>query len=168
VAFSKRPGNRFGAVVPLAPSQETYDLLSIPFSLVATPELIEKNGISAGDGVVFAGYFYQWPGAKRIQPIVRQGVLAMMPEEDLNTTLRRPGRIYFADAHAFHGNSGSPIFVSYGGIRGSSFSPTSYLLLGIVSGYYPEGESFSVPAATVLTGEVRDNSGIATVVPGTS
>jgi len=37
--------------------------------------------------------------------------------------------------------------------------------LGVISGYFPEGENFSVPAAHVLTGEVHDNSGIATVVP---
>jgi hypothetical protein len=40
-----------------------------------------------------------------------------------------------------------------------------YLLLGLISGYYPESVGYSVPAATVLTGEVHDNSGIATVVP---
>jgi hypothetical protein len=52
-----------------------------------------------------------------------------------------------------------------GGIRNISASLVpSYLLLGIISGYLPEGEIFSVPAA-VLTGEVHDNSGIATVVP---
>jgi len=40
-----------------------------------------------------------------------------------------------------------------------------FFLLGIISGYYPESAGYSVPAASVLTGEVRDNSGIATIVP---
>ncbi len=57
------------------------------------------------------------------------------------------------------------LLVNAGGVRNSgAISPPNYLLLGVISGYYPEGEIFSVPA-TVLTGEVHDNSGIATVVP---
>lgn len=89
-----------------------------------------------------------------------------MPDESINTTLQKPGQLYLADAHAFHGNSGSPLFVSVGGLRhGSLAVGENYLLIGVISGYYPEGESISVPAATVLTGEVHDNSGIATVVP---
>lgn len=153
------------AVLDLAPSQDIFDFQMIPVSVLATREVIQSNGISPGDGVVFAGYFYQWAGARRIQPIVRQGVLAMMPDEDVRTTLGRPGHIYFADAHAFHGNSGSPMFVNTGGIRGNTIGFGSYFLLGIVSGYFAEGVDFSLPAATVLTGEVHDNSGITTVVP---
>jgi Trypsin-like peptidase domain len=153
------------AVVDLAPSQDIFDFQMIPISLIATKEVIQSSGVSPGDGVVFAGYFYQWAGTKRIQPIIRQGVLAMMPDEEVDTTLRKPGHIYFADAHAFHGNSGSPMFVNTGGIRGNMIGVGSYFLLGIVSGYFAEGVNFSLPAATVLTGEVHDNSGITTVVP---
>jgi len=153
------------AVLPLAPDQDRFDYEAIPISGLATKEKIQSENIAPGDTVVFAGYFYQFPGQRRIQPIVRQGVLALMPDEELKTTLQKPGHLYFADAHAFHGNSGSPLFVNAGGLRGNTVSPFSVLLLGVISGYYPEGETFSVPAATVLTGQVHDNSGIATVVP---
>jgi hypothetical protein len=153
------------AVLPLAPDQAKYDYEVIPISGLATKDRIQTESIDLGDTVVFAGYFYQFPGQRRIQPIVRQGVLAMMPDEELKTTLQKPGHLYFADAHAFHGNSGSPLFVNAGGLRGNTVTPFSVLLLGVISGYYPEGETFSVPAATVLTGQVHDNSGIATVVP---
>src|SRR5271165_3286070 len=143
----------------------SVDYRSIPVSAIATKEMIEAQQITVGDQVLFAGYFYQFPGEKRIEPIVRQGVLAMIPDEQISTTLQKPGNVYLADIHAFHGNSGSPLFV--GGIRvgGSTFS--QFRLLGVVSGYYPESETnFSIPAARVLTGEVRDNSGITAVVPG--
>ncbi len=154
------------AILPLDPDPNKYEYRTIPSSAFATPDQIQNQGIAEGDSVVFAGYFYQFPGQNRIEPIVREGVLAMMPDEQLNTTLQKPGRLYFAEAHAFHGNSGSPLFVSTGGFRhGAAILSESYLLIGIISGYYPEGETFSVPAATVLTGEVHDNSGIATVVP---
>jgi len=153
------------AVLPLAPDQQKFDYEIVPISALATKDRIQSENIAPGDTVVFAGYFYQFPGQKRIQPIVRQGVLAMMPDEELKTTLQKPGHLYFADAHAFHGNSGSPLFVNAGGLHGNTMTPFSVLLLGVISGYYPEGETFSVPAATVLTGQVHDNSGIATVVP---
>ncbi|MGB8542961.1 MAG: trypsin-like peptidase domain-containing protein [Candidatus Acidiferrales bacterium] len=154
------------AVMQINPDVIKYDYQTIPASLFATEKDVASSAVEPGDPVVFAGYFYQFPGQTRIEPIVRQGVLAMMPSEKINTTLQKPGQLYLADAHAFHGNSGSPLFVNLGGSRHGVLSLAErYLLIGVVSGYYPEGESFSVPAATVLTGEVHDNSGIATVVP---
>lgn len=154
------------AILPFAPSWEKFDYLTIPLAVIATQDVVKQRSLAPGDTVTFAGFFYQWPGDKKIQPIVRQGVLAMMPDEKIGTTLnQQPGNLYLADVHAFHGNSGSPIFVNSGGVRGNSLSGNLYYLLGVISGYYPEGESFSVPAAHVLSGEVRDNSGIATVVP---
>lgn len=156
------------AVISVNPEQVSADYTAISLSQIATKETVDGQQITPGDQVVFAGYFYQWPGDKRIQPIVRQGILAMMPDEPIKTTLREPGKMYLADIHAFHGNSGSPIFVNIGGLRGGNLSVSSYILLGIVSGYYRESESnFSMPAATVLTGEVRDNSGVTAIVPST-
>ena len=152
------------AVLLLSPDEKRFDYLPINLSMLATKEKIESANIDSGDNVVFAGYFYQFGGEKKIQPIVRQGVLAMMPDEEIKTTLQKPGHLHLADVHAFHGNSGSPLLVNAGGVRGSAITPANYLLLGVVSGYYPEGEIFSVPAA-VLTKEVHDNSGIATIVP---
>jgi hypothetical protein len=155
------------AAIPVNPQQVSADYMAIPVSLILTQDEIKSQQIAAGDQVLFAGYFYQFPGDRRIQPIVREGILAMMPDESIGTTLQKPGSVYLADIHAFHGNSGSPIFVNVGGIRGNGLAGVSYKLLGVISGYYPESEtSFSVPAARVLTGEVYDNRGIAAVVPG--
>jgi hypothetical protein len=155
------------AVIPVNPEQVSADYQAIPVSLIATRDVIAAQQITAGDQVVFAGYFYQFPGDKRIQPIVRQGILAMIPDERILTTLHKPGNVYLADVHAFHGNSGSPMFVNTGGLRAGHIGASSYVLLGVISGYYPESETnFSIPAARVLTGEVHDNSGIAAVVPG--
>jgi hypothetical protein len=155
------------AVLPLAPDQKKYDYASIPMSVIVSAEQLKTGDVGVSDPVTFAGYFANFPGRDRIEPIVREGVIAMMPQEKLDTTLHKPGQIYLADLHAFHGNSGSPVFVNIGGMhRSRIYSGDRYVLLGILSGYYPESEGFSVPAAMVLTGKVRDNSGISTIVPG--
>jgi hypothetical protein len=154
------------AILPLAPPSNRYAYVQIPSSMIATSEKVKAGDVVVGDRVTFTGYFSNFPGQKRIEPIVRQGVIAMLPDENLDTTLHKPGRLYLADLHAFHGNSGSPVFVDVGGAHHGAFVlGENYLLLGVVSGYYPESVGFSVPAATILTGEVRDNSGIATIVP---
>lgn len=155
------------AIALLAPDQKRYAYLSIPSSMIVTSEQLKTGDVGVDDPVSFAGYFSNFPGHTRMEPIVRHGVIAMLPEEKLDTTLHKQGRLFLADLHAFHGNSGSPVFVNTGGMHhGTIYAGERYTLLGILSGYYPESAGFSVPAATVLTGEVRDNSGIATIVPG--
>jgi hypothetical protein len=154
------------AVMPLAPDQKKFDYIQIPSSLITTADQVSAGDVVVGDRVTFAGYFSNFPGQKRVEPIVRQGIIAMLPDENIDTTLHKPGHLYLADLHAFHGNSGSPVFVNLGGAHhGKYMMGDNYRLLGIVSGYYPESVGYSVPAATVLTGEVHDNSGITTIVP---
>jgi hypothetical protein len=155
------------AIFPIAPDQKKYAYMQIPASMIVSPEQLKSGEVGVGDPVSFAGYFSNFPGQVRMEPIVREGVIAMLPEEKLYTTLHNKGRLFLADLHAFHGNSGSPVFVNLGGFHhGTVYGGDRYLLLGLISGYYPESAGFSVPAATILTGEVRDNSGIATIVPG--
>src|ERR1700730_6674083 len=141
------------AILPIAPPTDKYSYMQIPSSMIATSDMVKAGDVLVGDRVTFAGYFSNFPGQKRIEPIVRQGVIAMIPDENLDTTLHKPGRLYLADLHAFHGNSGSPVFVNVGGSphHGTIMMGDNYLLLGLVSGYYPESVGFSVPAATVLT-----------------
>jgi hypothetical protein len=116
--------------------------------------------------VLFTGFFYQIPGMKRFEPIIREGALAMIPYEDLETTLHKSGRVYLADVRAFHGNSGSPLVVNVGGLRnGDIRAGFDYRLLGVVSGFYHEDADLKLTVATTLTGKLEENSGIAMVVP---
>jgi hypothetical protein len=154
------------AILPVAPDLKRYAYRSIPLSMIAGSDLLKADQVGVGDPVIFARFFSSFSGQTRMEPIVRQGVIAMLPEEKLDTTLHKKGHLFLADLHAFHGNSGSPVFVNLGGFRrGGIYLGERYILVGVISGYYPESAGFSVPAATVLTGEVRDNSGIATIVP---
>jgi Trypsin-like peptidase domain len=155
------------AVLPLGPDPGKYAYMQIPVALLVSADQVKAGDVVVGDRLVFAGYFSNFPGQKRIEPIIREGVVAMLPDETLDTTLHKPGQIYLGDLHAFHGNSGSPVFVNVNSAahHGQITLGEKYLLLGVLSGYFPESVGFSVPAAQVLTGEVRDNSGIATIVP---
>lgn len=154
------------AVLPILPDQVKYDYVPIPVSVFATQDVIQTRNVSEGDSILFAGYFYQFPGLKKFQPIVREGILAMIPDEKMDTTLRKPGHLYLADLHVFGGNSGSPLMVNLGGIRnGSLVSGYDYHLLGIVSGYYHEDSNLKLTIATTVTGTLEQNSGIAMVVP---
>ena len=155
------------AVLPVVLDIKSISFQEISISDIATDDVRESAKVAPGYQVVFAGYFYQFPGAKKIQPIVRQGVLAMLPDDPIPTVIEnRRGTVFLVDAHSYHGNSGSPAFVNIGGIHGGSLAGDSYKLLGVVSGYYPEYENGALSNAMVLTGAVHDNSGITILVPG--
>ena len=154
------------AVLPALPDQAIVDYTPVPVSLFATQQLIEEQSIAEGEKILFAGYFYQFPGQKKFQPIVREGILAMMPDEKFDTTLRKPGHLFLGDVHVFGGNSGSPLFLNLGGFRnGSITAGDRYMLLGIVSGFYHEDTNLRLTVAATLNGTLEQNSGIAMIVP---
>lgn len=147
------------AIVPLAPDPTKCDFRTIPDSVFVTDEVVKKESMSEGLKILFSGFFYQVPGVTHVEPILREGIIAMMPDEDLETTTGRMGRVYLGEVHAFHGNSGSPAFVD---VRRSI--GYDYRLLGIVSGGYGEGEQNALLLETPLASK-PGNSGIAVIVP---
>jgi hypothetical protein len=152
---------------------ESVDLAAMPVKLpdsalitlitvsdFATRDYLHNHRIAEGSPILLAGYFYQFPGERRFEPIIRQGVLAMIPDEPMITTTGKPGTMYLGEVHIFGGNSGSPVMVSpdWLGVGG-------YHLLGVVSGYYFENEDFSLEIATTVKGIEHANSGITMIVP---
>jgi S1-C subfamily serine protease len=138
------------------------DLLIAAISLndFATKDFMSSNQIAEGSPILLSGYFYQFPGERRFQSIVRQGILSMVPDERVTTTTGKPGTVYLCDVHIFGGNSGSPVMVTtdWLGMGG-------YHLLGVVSGNYVEDEDFNLEITTKVKGNARANSGVAMVVP---
>jgi hypothetical protein len=148
------------AVLPIAPSTETYDYMTVPYDMLVADEKLLSEGMQ----VILSGYFYQLPGEKRIEPIIREGVLAMIPDEEILTATRRRGKVYLCDVHTFHGNSGSPVFVDAGGLR-TGLLGRKFQMLGVVSGGYNEDEDFNLTLEATLKGTLQGNSGIALIVP---
>jgi hypothetical protein len=153
------------AVVPFTqPPDVAYDLFSIPLSVFITEEMVQQSQIVEGDSLLFTGLFIQtFKDSHTLEPIVRSGTLAMIPEGMMITTLHKPGRIYFAQIHAFHGNSGSPVFIDTNGF--TNRIGFSYKFLGVISGEVPEDADFNLQVTTTYAATVAANSDISTVVP---
>ena len=140
--------------------------LQFPTSLFLTSAEFKSNRIVEGDSVLFTGVFIQFLGQVKLEPIVREGKIAMIPDEPVPTTLRSLGDIYLVDAHVFGGNSGSPMLVNLAGQRDSGLvAGMNYHLLGLVSGYMQESSDFNLQAVASYAGTVIANSGVAIVVP---
>jgi hypothetical protein len=154
------------AVTPITPPAN-FDPRVVPLDMVFSKEDFAAQNIGEGAKLIMSGYFYQLDGAgPKLQPLVREGILSMIPDASLMTVLRKPGRIYLGEVHVFGGSSGSPVFISLEGIRPSGINfEGDYRLLGVVSGYYSEESDFKLQIATTLTGKQRANSGISMIVP---
>lgn len=156
------------AVIPFAPAAK-YDATPLSTDTLITAETLEKQNIVPGDRLLTVGYFYAYAGLHEIQPILREGVLAMLPDGPMTTTTCKSGDIYLADVHITPGNSGSPIFIvpvlglgageQFGGV------PNVFGLLGVVSGYMQETSSLTLRASTTWEASVQANSGVSVVVP---
>ena len=109
----------------------------------ATKDFMSSNQVAEGQPIILSGYFYQFPGQRRFEPIIRQGILSMIPDEPMTTTTGKPGTLYLGEVHIFGGNSGSPVVVGVGPL-----AMDGYRLLGVVSGYYYEDAEFKLEIAT--------------------
>jgi hypothetical protein len=151
------------AVVPISVPESEWDIMQVPVDIFATPEMIEHNEIVEGDPVVFAGLFIQYSGGHRLNPVVRSGSIAMLPDDLVPTTLGMLGRVYLAEAHTFGGNSGSPMFVDVNKFK--NVLGSNYRLLGIVTGEVFETNNFTLQVTTSYNLNVAANSDVSMIVP---
>jgi hypothetical protein len=148
---------------------DSVDAINISLLQFLTSDVLNKQGVVPGDKVLTGGFFTGYAGLHEIQPILREGVLAVLPDGPMTTTLCGSGNVYLADIHVIPGNSGSPIFIIPGLGLGAGVSiggvPNTFGLLGVVSGYMYENEDMTLTATTTWKGSVNANSGISVVVP---
>jgi len=155
------------AVTALSIDDKLYDEVVVSTDQFVTDGEVKSRRVVEGDPVLFAGLFIQtFDRVHTLEPIVRSGTVAMIPEGTLPTTLSsKMGHIYLADAHAFAGNSGSPMFVDPNRFAGIISGPT-YKLLGVISGEMFENSDLTLSVTTSLSGNIAANSGVSMVVPG--
>jgi hypothetical protein len=149
--------------------EDGYDVVRIPVSLFFTQDVWKTYRIGSGDKVLTCGYFVHYAGAHRFQPIIREGSLAMVPDDVMPVPIGGSANIYLADLHIIPGNSGSPLFLApsftLGGYVTDSKGGVPYGLIGVVSGYMWEDSQLTLHAATDYEATIHANSGIAMVVP---
>jgi hypothetical protein len=153
------------AVTPITLSPDV-EVLAIPLGMFVTKDFFAPNYVGEGAKIILAGFFYQFAGERRLQPLIREGILSMMPDEPLKTTTGKRGTVYLGDVHIFGGNSGSPVFIDIAGLRPNGvIQLDDYRFLGTVSGYYYEDSDFNLEIATTVKGKQRANSGVSMIVP---
>jgi len=73
------------AVIPFV-MRDDYDAVQISVAAFFTSDLWAKYRIGPGDKVLTCGYFLHYAGAHRFQPIIREGSLAMVPDDVMEVT----------------------------------------------------------------------------------
>lgn len=168
--FPEDPGIDLAVLPGFGLPSGIYDAEKFPTDSFLTPDLWEQVNVAPGDRLFTAGFFRLYPGTHQFQPMLREGSLAMVPDDTMASTLcGAPAKVYLADLHVIAGNSGSPVFLaprlSLGGVVAPPNGGLPYYLLGVVSGYMYEDSELTLRIATDYEAVLHANSGIATVVP---
>jgi hypothetical protein len=149
---------------------DAFDIKALSTSNFMTDDLAISTHLNETDDVLFSGLFLSYRGAIKNYPIVRHGKIALINNEKLPMQIN--GKNTYQDAYlveltSYPGNSGSPVFVRYSGIRETGETESvKYYLLGVMEGF----ESAKRPITLInqnyppVTLESYDNSGIAIVV----
>jgi hypothetical protein len=120
--------------IPLLPDDKKFEWKEIPLSMFVNDAQLKSDAIVEGDNLYFIGLMAQFYGSAHNFPVVRRGTLAMMSDEKIDT-LTGPQKVFIAELQSWPGNSGSPVFLSLGGLRGSGlFVGQRFSFLGILLG----------------------------------
>ena len=150
--------------VPFVPDLERFDLKGLPVQTFATSETLKQENVSEGDSVFFIGLMPQFYGTVKNVPVVRKGSLALLTDEPVPTPTGLQ-RGYICEVGGWQGNSGSPVFLSLGGVRRNVvFAGEKYLLLGILISYYSNSRSAESVDTATLTVNDPSNIGLAFVL----
>lgn len=156
------------AVIPMLPNQDRYSFKFIPQDMLVTRERFQEARIREGDGVFFAGLFWQFVGERRNYPMIRFGHVGLVTDERI--PWRGPSgtdllELFLIEAQASPGNSGAPVFVHAGGEREpGNTEPSGLLLAGVIKGVFLD------PKTVMGAGKdppplVPENMGVTAVVP---
>lgn len=154
---------------------EDAEYTPIPMDLLVTKELMQEQQVHASDRVLFPSLLVNFLGATRNYPTVRDGSIALIPDELVpveyqagGVTIKTSQELLFLNAISVPGASGSPVFLSPGPRTiGNAFVPggTPYLL-GVMHGFYPAQPRQTLEVLPTDTKHYfQENSGIALVFP---
>ncbi len=139
----------------------SYDIEYLDQSHVVSRPGFTNPSIIEGAETFFIGWFKNFYGTKKIQPIVRFGRICLIPEERI-LTLNGLSEVIIIESASFGGNSGSPLYFKniWGGQQGS------FTLGGIVSGTFTDDIYIKNKEGSLVPNEnVRFNNGVSYIVP---
>ncbi len=161
------------AVMPIA-YDPAFDVSFIHTDeLLKTPKEFESLKIGPGDAVFFPSLFVAAPGEARIVPLMRQGNLALMPREPIQTEYGF-AEVYLVEARSIPGISGSPVFVRQtlllevnrpDGSKVQMHGIGEFRVLGVMHGHWDVRESEINKFAFTHDPKRGVNMGIAIVTP---
>ncbi len=154
--------------------QAKYEV--VPLDLIATKEIFASEQIQSTDRVVYPGLLVNFMGTTGNFPVVRDGSIALIPEEPVPMKYELGGKVIetkqevlLIDGTAVPGASGSPVFLWPGPrLRGGTFTVggTQPYVLGVLQGFYPALPREILEVETSRTARMfAENSGIAIVFP---
>jgi hypothetical protein len=124
------------AAIGFLPDEKKYDFKAIPISMFVDDAELHSDQVSEGDSLYFIGLMAQYYGENKNYPVVRRGSLALMTDEKIDTPTGRQ-KAFIAELVSWPGNSGSPVFLSLGGLRaGHLMLGTNLKFLGVLSGSF--------------------------------
>jgi hypothetical protein len=100
------------AILPMASARlNDYDYQDISTNMFVTEERQAQYDLGIGDDIFSLSLFRTYVGEERLSPIVRVGVIAMMPEGRFPHPHFVSVETYLIDCWSMGGYSGSPVFV---------------------------------------------------------
>jgi hypothetical protein len=127
------------AAVLLCPGFQNFRYQGIPYENCATDEDQRSLGIGIGDELFVVGLFANQLGSQKNLAIIRDGIIAAMPEEPLyNRQTGLPYSAYLTETRSTGGLSGCPVFVCvyHGGDISKLTGKIRVRLLGLVRGHW--------------------------------
>lgn len=155
------------AILLALPSIDQVDYVTFPVSGFADADSLKKSNVTEGDSVYLVGLMPQFTGENRNYPVVRHGTIAMLADEPIPLSPTVKERVYALELGSWPGQSGSPVFLSLGGLRGGSMMlGEAYYLFGLMLAFVPNQRPFETVGPTT-TGYIGDSSniGISYVLP---
>jgi hypothetical protein len=163
-------------VVFRTPHFEQTKYEPIPLELIASKEDFAKNQIQSTDRVIWPGLLVNFMGSERNYPVIRNGTIALIPDEPVPITYDKGGKkvetrqeLILVDGTAVPGASGSPVFLWPGPrVAGGAFNigGTKPYVLGVLSGFYPALPRQVLEINVSKTASMyAENSGVAIVFP---
>jgi len=151
---------------PIAVDQSKFAMKVIPLDMFVDDATLKTSAVEEGDSLYFIGLMAQYYGAKRNFPVIRRGTLALMTDEKIATPTGEQ-QAFIAELQSWPGNSGSPVFLSLGGLRGSSLMLGQKLnLLGILAGGFLNELPFDLVTGAQQVSLGNDASvGVSYIVP---